>query len=142
VIHAGDQLLLVPLDFDFVVKESQKTVTILRQGKFFAEFEAVEIRLPSGMRLPVELKLGTKSASLGGKSLAPTDPGYMDAQKWLPSNRTGVVFRPESDLKKEEAEPVAGAPASVPEPGIFMNRYDLEEVFALARAGAMLSVVK
>lgn len=137
MIHAGDRLLIIPLEFDFVVHEAEKTVTILRKGRFFAEFEAVEIRLPPGFRVPSEMKLTQKSASLDGKPVAPTDAHYLHAAKWVPASRPGVVLRPVI-VRDENA--VAGAPV-VQEYGIFLQPEDLEEIFALARAGASLSIV-
>jgi LysM repeat protein len=137
-IHAGDRLLIIPLEFDFVVHAAEKTVTILRQGRFFAEFDAVEVRLPPGFRVPAEMKLTQKSASLDGKPLAPTDPQYLHADKWLPASRPGVVLRPPPAKIDSAADANA---AVVQEFGVFLKPEDLEEVFALARSGASLSIV-
>lgn len=136
-IHAGDRLLIIPLEFDFVVHAAEKSVTILRQGRFFAEFEALEVRLPPAFRVPSEMKLGVKSASLEGKPVAPTDPQYLHAAKWVPTSRPGVVLR--SPPKEVEVpEPSTQLPL---EYGVFFKAADLEEVFALARSGASLSIV-
>jgi len=136
-IHAGDRLLIIPLEFDFVVHEAERTVTILRQGRFFAEFEALEVRLPPGFRVPAEMKLTQKSASLDGKPVAPTDSHYLHADKWVPASKPGVVFRPPA---KQDPAAEANAPV-VQEYGVFLKPEDLEEIFALARAGASLSIV-
>lgn len=137
MIHAGDRLLIIPLEFDFVVQVEEKTVTILRQGRFFAEFEAIDVRLPPGFRVPAEIKLTQKSASLDGKPVAPTDAQYLHADKWVPASKPGVVFRPEP-----RPQEVADATAPVvQEYGVFLKPEDLEEVFALSRTGASLSIV-
>jgi hypothetical protein len=85
------------------------------------------------------MKLTQKSASLDGKPLAPTDPQYLHADKWLPASRPGVVLRPAA---KTAPAPAADANAAVvQEFGVFLKPEDLEEVFALARSGASLSIV-
>ncbi len=146
-IHPGDRLLIMPVDFDFAVQVKEKKLVVLRQGRFFAEYEAVDLRLPQGFRTPAQLKVGTKSASAAGKTLAPTDAGYLEADKWIPSNRPGVVLRTvpaaravaDADAPAEAGD--ADATPSAPENGIFLRREDLEEVFAMARGGASLSLV-
>ncbi len=143
-IHPGDRLLIMPMDFDFAVRVPEKKVVVLRQGRFFAEYEAAELRLPQGLRLPAQLKLGNKSASSGGNVISPTESGYLEADKWIPGGRPGVVIR---TLPPARAVPVnaPGAPPPAAEPvqesGIFLQREDMEEVFAMARSGASLTLV-
>lgn len=144
IIHPGDHLLVLPVDFDFAVDLSEKTLTVLRQGKFFAHYEILDVRLPLGMRIPTEVKLGVKSASVDGKVVAPTDALYVSAEKWLPTNRPGVVLRtlPKAAVADEGApSPAAGSLEAAPETGIFLLREDLEEVFALAGSGAKLRIL-
>ncbi len=143
-IHPGDRLLIMPMDFDFAVQVIDKKLVVLRHKLFFAEYEAVDVRLPQGFRVPVQLKVGIKSAAAGGKTLAPTDNGYLEADKWIPSNRPGVVIRTVPAARAVDADAPGKAAASVPqapEHGIFLRREDLEEVFAMARSGASLSLV-
>jgi hypothetical protein len=143
-IHPGDHLLIMPVDFDFVVNVSEKKVVVLRQGRFFAEFGALDVRLPVGFRVPAEMKLGTKSASLDGKTVGPTDEQYLDADKWIPGSKPGVVFRtiPVARAVEGGAKGAAAAESQAAEFGIFLRREDLEEVFAMARTGASLSFIK
>lgn len=145
-IHPGDHLLIMPVDFDFAVNVSDKKVVVLRQGRFFAEYPAVDVRLPAGFRMPAEVKLATKSASLDGKPVAASDEAYLEAEKVIPAaNRPGVVLRtvPAARPVDGEGETKGGEVAiGGPEFGIFMLREDLEEVFAMARSGASLKLVK
>jgi LysM repeat protein len=145
-IHPGDHLLIMPVDFDFAVHVSEKRVIVLRQGRFFAEYPAVDVRLPVGFRVPAEIKLGMKSASLEGKPVAATDAAYLEAEKLIPGNKPGVVLRTVPVARPVEAKAVAptgGAdPAGSAEFGVFLRREDLEEVFAMARSGASLKLVK
>lgn len=145
-IHPGDHLLIMPVDFDFAVNVTDKKVVVLRQGRFFAEYPAVDVRLPAGFRVPAEVKLATKSASLDGKPVAASDEAYLDAEKVIPAaNRPGVLLRTVPVARAVEATNAGKAgdvAAVVPEFGIFMLREDLEEVFAMARSGASLKLVK
>ena len=149
-IHIGDHLVILPLDFDFVVDVSDKTVVVLRNDRFFAEFPAVDVRLPPGFRVPSEMKLGGKSATVDEKSVSSFDPRYPMADKWVPGEKAGALFRPvprarvvaedtpTTPAKAEGAESGMGPPQ---EYGIFLAREDLEEIFALARQGAKLRIV-
>lgn len=144
-IHPGDHLLIMPVDFDFAVNVTEKTVIVLRQGRFFAEYPAVDVRLPTGFRLPAEIKLGTKSASLDGKPVTATEAAYLEAEKLIPGSKPGVVLRtvPVARAVEAKAEPEGDVdPAVGIESGIFLKREDLEEVFAMARSGASLKLVK
>lgn len=143
-IHPGDHLLIMPVDFDFAVNVTDKKVVVLRQGRFFAEYPAVDVRLPAGFRVPAEVKLATKSASLDGKPVAASDEAYLDAEKVIPAaNRPGVVLRTVPVARVESGEGKGSEVASLtPQFGIFMLREDLEEVFAMARSGASLKLIK
>ena len=163
MLQPGDHLTIVSLDFDVVVDVSEKTVTVVRNagGKpaFFKEYAAFDIRLPPGTKVPSEIKIGVKQAVMGGKVLPPTDPHYIEAEKWIPAvNRAGLVFRtvpsakpiaeapktiPVTKTKKRAtSEPQAPEPEPAIETGIFLAREDLEELFALVRSGARLTLVR
>lgn len=143
-IHPGDHLLIMPVDFDFAVNVTDKNVVVLRQGRFFAEYPAVDVKLPVGFRVPAEVKLATKSASLDGKPVAASDEAYLDAEKIIPAaNRPGVVLRTVPVAQVASGDGKGGDEAAVvPEFGIFLLREDLEEVFAMARSGASLKLIK
>lgn len=141
-IHPGDHLLIMPVDFDFAVNVSDKKLVVLRQGRFFAEYPAVDVKLPAGFRVPAELKLGSKSAALEGKPVAASDAAYLEAEKMIPANRPGMVLRGLPVARPVEKAGGAGAGAVAAEHGVFLMREDLEEVFAMARSGASLKLVK
>ena len=145
-IHPGDHLLIMPVDFDFAVDVTNKKVIVLRKGRFFAEYPAVDVKLPVGFRVPAEIKLGMKSASLEGKPVAATDAAYLEAEKLIPGSKPGVVLRPVPVARPVETKAASagasdGSPNS-PDFGIFLRTEDLEEVFAMARSGASLKLVK
>lgn len=151
-LQPGDHLTIVPLDFSLVVDLSAKTVTLRRKVGdkefFFKEYQAAEVRLPPGLRAPAEMEIRGKAAVAEGKAVLSTDPRYVEADKWLPASRAGVVLRTQPPVKP--AAPVAAAepgaaPADLddaPEPGVFLAREDLEEIFALVRNGSKLYFIR
>ncbi len=152
-LQPGDHLTLQPLDFSVVVDISDKTVTLRRKAGekeyFFKEYRAKDVRLPSGLKAPAEMEIKGKSAVSDGKSVLSTDPRYVDAEKWLPGSRTGVVLRTPPPLKAVPVPDPAIKPATdtltetvTPESGVFLDRADLEELFALVRNGSKLYFVR
>lgn len=157
-LQPGDHLTVVPLDFSVVVDISDKTVTLRRKAGdkeyFFKEYHAVDLRLPAGLKAPAEMEIGGKSAVFDGKQVTATDPRYVDAEKWLPGTRAGVVLRTplvvkpappaEAPAGKEKPKPVevASAEPVVQESGVFLKSEDLEELFAVVRRGSKLYFVR
>ncbi len=160
-LHPGDHLILVPLNFDVVVDVSSRTVAVLRtvgtRQYFFKEYNAFDVRLPPGMRVPAEMEIGVKQALVDGKAVVSTDPRHIAAEKWVPGSKAGVFFRTVPIAKAvvvvDEPKPAARASAkgggsAVPEQpvaletGIFMAADDLEELFALVRKGSKLRFVR
>lgn len=147
-LHPGDHLTVLPVSFNLVVDVSAKTVTLRRvageKEVFFKEYQAVDLRLPAGMKLPAEMEIKGKSAMLDGRAVLSTDPRYAEADKWLPGSRAGVVLR---TPPLPEPAPAPGpdgrpAPPPAPPPGIFLSPEDLEEMFALVRNGSKLYLIR
>ncbi|MBB5037233.1 LysM peptidoglycan-binding domain-containing protein [Prosthecobacter dejongeii] len=157
VLQPGDHLSILPMDFSIRVDVSEKTVTLWRKvGEkefFFKEYHATDVRLPPGLRVPVEngMEIKGKAAMLDGKAILSTDPRYTEADKWLPGSRgvrTDILLRTPPPAKP----PVASTPAptepgipdldDAPEPGVFLSREDLEEMFALVRNGSKLYFIR
>ncbi len=158
-LQPGDHLTLVPLDFSVVVDVSDKTVTLRRKSGdkeyFFKEYLAVDLRLPPTMKVPAEMEIKGKSAVTEGKSVLSTDPRYVDAEKWLPGSRAGVVLRTppvakaipiapatEPESKKTSAGTAADLIEVAPDTGVFLDRADLEELFALVRNSSKLYFIR
>lgn len=150
-LHPGDHLTVMPLEFSVLVDASARTVTLRRVAGekefFFKEYLASEVRLPAGMKLPAEMEIKGKSAVLEGRSMLSTDPRYMEADKWLPGSRTGVVLREPPPVRAvpvvaKDAATAAKAPPPPAETGIFLSRADLEEIFILVRNGSKLYIIR
>ena len=158
-LQPGDHLTLVPLDFSVVVDVSDKTVTLRRKlgdkEYFFKEYRAVDLRLPTKMKVPAEMEIKGKSAVSEGRSVLSTDPRYVDAEKWLPGSRAGVVLRTppvttaipipqatEPETKKTSSTTAADIIEVAPDTGVFLHRADLEELFALVRNSSKLYFIR
>lgn len=150
-LHPGDHLTVMPLEFSVLVDASARTVTLRRVAGekefFFKEYLASEVRLPAGMKLPAEMEIKGKSAVLEGRSMLSTDPRYMEADKWLPGSRTGVVLREPPPVRAvpvvaKDAATAAKTPPPPAETGIFLSRADLEEIFILVRNGSKLYIIR
>ena len=151
-LQPGDHLIVVPLHFDVVVDVSSQVVTLLRtvNGRpyQFRWYKALGLRTPANLRIPAELTLNEKQAMVEGKPVPSADPRYVEAEKFVPSSKPGVVFRTVPVAKavvvKEEPKTKATSPIEPPAPesGIFLQPEDLEELFALVRKGSKLTVVR
>jgi LysM repeat protein len=160
LLQPGDHLTLIPMDFHLGVDVSSKQVMLLRKvgdkEYLFKVYDAKDIRLPSGIRLPVEMELAGKNATFEGKTILSTDPNYAAAEKWISGTKAGVIIRtppvakatpveePKAAVAKgssPDAMP-APAPSAAAETGIFLSREDIEELFALVRKGSKLSLVR
>lgn len=168
MLQPGDHLAILPMDFIIKVDVSEKTVTLWRnvgqKQYFFKEYRTTDIRLPTGLKIPAEMEIKGKSAMVDGKAVISTDPRYVEADKWLPGSKTGVVLRTPPAPKPAHAPAPVPAPAApakgkgkkgkaaAPEPdpvdmsdldegpgsGVILAREDLEEMFALVRNGSKL----
>lgn len=159
-LQPGDHLTIIPMDFHLGVSVSKKQVMLLRKvgdkEYLFKLYEARDIRLPPGTRLPVEMELAGRNATFDGKTILSTDPNYAAAEKWISGTKAGVIIRtppvakaipveePKAAVAKG-ASPAATpppAPSAAAETGIFLSREDIEELFALVRRGSKLSLVR
>lgn len=160
-LHPGDHLTIIPMDFHLGVSVAKKQVMLLRKvgdkEYLFKVYNAKDIRLMPGMRLPVEMTIASKNSVHDGKAVLSTDPNYVDAEKWFAGTKSGISIRtppvaralPVEEQKSatskkstSPAPPLALAPPPTAETGIFLAREDIEELFALVRKGSKLSLVR
>lgn len=91
-LQPGDHLFVLPLDFDMVVDASAKTVTLLRNQRFFKEYQALDVKLPASMKAPIEITINDKAAWVRGKRVLSTDSEFMTADKWLMGSKPGFTI--------------------------------------------------
>lgn len=82
ILQPKDHLSVFPLDFTLVVSVTGKTVTLLRNERFFREYSAVDVKL-TPPKAPYEAKISDKPAWVLGKRAGPLSPEFLTADKWL-----------------------------------------------------------
>jgi hypothetical protein len=107
-LQPGDHLVVFPLDFDIVVSLGAKRLTLLRNGRFFKDYPAADIRLIPGMKIPaatgaLELTIKETAAWVNGNRTIPTDPKFSESDKWLVTSKVGFNVR--ALPKPKTAEP-------------------------------------
>ncbi|CAN5743113.1 hypothetical protein BH11VER1_BH11VER1_40600 [soil metagenome] len=132
-LQPGDNLVVLPLEFEMIVDISGKTVTLLRNKSFFKEYPTIDIKLPVGMKAPTDtITISDKAAWVRGKRVLSTDSDFMSADKWLMSSKPGFNIRAQAQAKPVDDSihvvapakssvkapaPPKNAPAKKPEPG-------------------------
>ena len=112
MLQPGDHLFVFPLDFEIVVDMSAKTVSLLRNQRFFKEYRALDIKLPTGLKIPLETKISDKAAWVRGKRVNPLSAEFTTADKWLMGEKNGLNFRVQPQARP--VPPPSAAPASLP----------------------------
>lgn len=164
-LQPGDHLFVFPLDFEVWVVASKKTLQLLQNKVFYKEYQIQELRLPPGMRTPTTepLTINEKSAWVAGKRVTSTDAQFLNSDKWLATNRAAFSIRavpqakpviapppapvvdPKAKKKKDASEDFSTRGEDLitgPEPGVFLMREDVEELFTILRTGTKLSVFR
>lgn len=168
MLQPGDHLFVFPLDFEIVVDISARTLTLLRNQRFFREYPALDVKIPANVKIPFETKIGDKVAWVRGNRVSSTSAEFMNADKWLVENK-GFNIRalPKAKPITPKAVPVAAsgkgksgkargavlegttvdddsvdASASLPATGVFLPREDIEELFTIIRTQTPFKVVR
>lgn len=170
LLQPGDHLAVFPLDFEIIVTISGKKLTLLRNDRFFKEYEALDVRLPPATRVPFETKVNEKAAWVGGRRVQSTSADFHNADKWISTEKGGFTIRPLPKAKpvlpkavpvstpakgtkgqKNRGAVLAGttveddevdATAGVPETGAFLTNEDVEELFTIIRTKTSVKVVR
>jgi hypothetical protein len=87
-LQPGDHLFVFPIDFTLVINVAGKTVTLLRNDRFFREYTAIDVKL-TPPKAPYEAKVSDKPAWLRGKRASPLSSEFMTADKWITIDKKG-----------------------------------------------------
>ena len=131
-ILPGDRLLTRALDFKVSVDTKRKMLMIEEDGKFFAEFPVLDVRLPGKLRLPFEDTVRSKHALDGKSTLSTTERGYDLARKELRLSRRGLKIVGYKEAASED---------EVVLPGIVMDPADVEELTMLLRVSTPVHIL-
>jgi LysM repeat protein len=155
-LQPGDKMFVIPMDFQIKILAGAKKLWILRQGSFFKEYEAVEVKLQPNVKIPatrdgVELEVGSKSAVLDNKTESPVSASFLRAEKRIILNRpktesVALVIRTVPmakalpvDAPAKGAAPDDAAPAV--QYGVFLSPEDIEEIYPLFKRGSKVNLV-
>lgn len=157
-LQPGEHLFVIPMDFDLALDVSEKKLTLLRGGRFFKEYHALDLRLPPNTKVPSEMEIGGKSAMIDGKQANPVSADFVRAEKriigYKSASTVGLILRqppaaqpveppkPKSDIdKSKEADADEDGPSTATT-GLFLSQEDLEEIYPILRRGSKLSLVQ
>ncbi len=130
-IHPGDRFVLYPMEFEVEVSLSEQTLTLNKDGIFFAEFRIADVAVPKGLRIPTKMQVSASSAWRGEEKVGFSDADYGTAAKWVqlkrPGSPVGLVLAT-ADQKER-----LGA-------GLFFDPGTMEELFAIMRDGLIVSI--
>ena len=90
-LQPGDHLFVFPLEFEIQVSVGAKTLTLLRNGRFFKEYPAVEVRLPAGFK--------------AGAAATPLNPGEPAPQPAEPAKTAPPQVTTKGSKKHHAATP-------------------------------------
>jgi hypothetical protein len=124
-IQRGEQMIVCELDFSLNVSLANRTVTLLRKGKFFKEYT---IRIVRGIR-PADTKIEARAAFANDRPVQLGREGYIGSEKWLTCGK-GVTFRAYTVETRDDEDL----------PGIFLDEADMEELYTILRSGTPVRV--
>jgi hypothetical protein len=139
VIHPGDRLVLYPLDFEIEVRLADKILTLLRDGRYFKDYNILGHHLPFP-KLGKETTIAETSGWWNERKLRPGDEAFVWAEKRLQTasrgSRGGITFRPAPPEPPASPAPPEGAPP--PPAGIYLSAADMQELVIVVRPGIPL----
>jgi len=137
IIHPGDRLVLYPLEFEVDVNLETKTLTILKDGKYFKDYPILGHHLPVA-KLHKETTLGEIYGWQNDKKVRADSESFSSSPKWMQTaarkGGSGVIFCPEPPKPPEGTAP---SPS-----GIYLSREDMEELTTILRPGITIRFLK
>jgi hypothetical protein len=142
-LQPGDKLKHRPLSFVIYFKHHEKKMELrqVKEGReiFFKEYNLTASQLPSGLVLPLQTKIKTKTATQGQKIIVSSDLNYIVAEKMIVLEIEGLSLKNEARLLAQKNNAQG---QQVLESGFFLKREHLQEVFALVRNGTKVLIVR
>ena len=130
-IHPGDRFVLFPMEFAVEVSLADKTLVLLKDDVFFAEFHIADVALPSGLRVPTKMEVSASSVWRGEEKVSFSDPDYGTLSKWVqlkrPGSPVGLVLASMDQKERLTA-------------GLFFDSGTMEELFAILRSGLIVAI--
>lgn len=137
VLHPGDEIIVMPLNFKIVIDLSTKRVELYyrdsdkNEDVFTKEYLILKADVSTGGRRPIFGKIKTKIGEVKGRSYPPYHAKYRHGVKILIA-RVGS--------KNYQIRPLPEIDAEDPGRGIFLSESDMEELAMLIRLGNELEI--
>ena len=142
-LHPGDKLTVFPLDLSVVVKEKEKTLTLLRKGRFFKEYPVDMVAFPPNLSPPFATKVSGKAVWRGNQRVRVTDPGYPDLPRWITLDTPGFMLLPKGTNGQPKPEQLNDPEAALEEEliyGVFLEPQDMHEIYSVLTISSEVSV--
>lgn len=120
-IQPGEELVVMPLNFRILIEPQRKALSIWDGAKFIREYPILNLGTNPARG---KSKIGSKSAELAGKKIAPQSKDYRAAAKVILIAKPAIQIRGVSEEKDDDAPR-----------GVVLSREDMEEVSLLTRVG-------
>ena len=121
-IQPGEELIVMPLDFQLLIEPHRKLVSIWDGGRFIREYPIIHLGV-TGKLLPGKTKVSSKLAEFGGKQVAPQSKDYRASEKVI------LIAKPSLQIRG------GGGTADPAAHGIVLRSEDMEEISLLTRVG-------
>ena len=128
-LHPGDELVVMPLDFNLRVDVIRKRLSLWKEGRFVKAYRVEESRLPSGATGAVRTVVKNKAGYFRGRSYRTSEENYRESSKVLSLGTGGIRIREVPAADEED-----------PGKGIFLAGPDMEELVLLMRVGNEVEV--
>jgi hypothetical protein len=123
-LHPGDELVVMPLNFDLKVDVTRKRLGLWNEGKIVKTYRIQDLRLPRGVKGVARTQVKNKLGFYQGRTCSTTHENYRASSKVLTLGVRGLQIRG-----------VPAADEEAPGNGFFVTEEDMEELVLLIRAG-------
>ena len=167
VIHPGQRLIVIPVNFIVTLDVASKTLLLYREGSFFKRYLVQKAHdLPSLETMPPQTGIASKVSWYDGRQVLFGDPNYYRSVHRLSMQWGGVEFYslPAEGSATGKSEPSA-TPSKVPAPatpanaahqetatslkealepraGFIFSQADIEEIFALINHNTIINLTR
>ncbi len=128
-LHPGDELVVMPLEFNLKIDVPRKRVSIWKDGKFVKSYRVEEARVGNDAKGIVRTKVKNKVGYFQGRNHPTASEYYRQASKVLTLSASGIQIRELPEAGEED-----------PGRGVFLKEPDMEELVLLMRVGNEVEV--
>ncbi|MGD7653564.1 MAG: LysM peptidoglycan-binding domain-containing protein [Verrucomicrobiales bacterium] len=126
-LHPGDELLVMPLNFRFLLEPKRHALSVWKDGRFIREYIIAGIGegVPTASKAA---KISSKFAEFKGSNVNTTSTHYRAADKIIQFEHPSLQLRATAD----DDNPLPGC--------VLLQPHDMEEINLLARVGNVMEI--